>query len=40
MFRSIGQVLGVSLSAAIVQAIITTDLQRLIKGPDAAEVSI
>jgi len=39
MFRSIGQVLGVSLSAAIVQAILASDLQRLITGPGATEVN-
>ena len=40
MFRSIGQVLGVSLSAAIVQAVISKDLRRLIKGDKAAEVGL
>lgn len=40
MFRSIGQVLGVSLSAAIVQAVLAKDLQRLIKGAKAAEVGL
>ena len=39
LFRTIGQVLGVSLSAAIVQAILTTGLQRRITGPDASRVS-
>ena len=38
MFRSIGQVLGVALSAAIVQAILSSDLQRSITGPRASEV--
>ena len=40
LFRSVGQVLGVSLSAAIVQAVLERDLPRLITGPDAADVRI
>ena len=39
LFRNIGQVLGVSLSAAIMQGILSTSLKRLITGPDASRVS-
>lgn len=38
MFRMIGQVLGVALSSAVIQAIISKDLGRLIIGPNASEV--
>ena len=40
MFRTIGQVLGVSLSAALVQAVITKDLNRTILAPNKDEVSL
>jgi hypothetical protein len=35
LFRSTGQVLGVSLSAALVQSTLTRDLPRRITGPGA-----
>ncbi|EIW69421.1 hypothetical protein TREMEDRAFT_39017 [Tremella mesenterica DSM 1558] len=38
LFRTSGQVLGVSISAAIVQSILQKDLSRLITGPDASEI--
>ncbi|CAD6571805.1 MAG: hypothetical protein TREMPRED_000370 [Tremellales sp. Tagirdzhanova-0007] len=38
LFRNIGQVLGVSLSAAIMQGILSTSLKRLITGPDASRI--
>lgn len=38
LFRSTGQVIGVSLSSAIVQSILTTDLPKRITGPGAAEI--
>lgn len=38
MFRTTGQVLGVSLSAAIVQAITLKDLGKAIQGPHAKDV--
>lgn len=37
LFRSIGQVLGVSLSAALVQSILRRDLPQRITGPGAKE---
>ena len=39
LFRTTGQVLGVSLSGALLQAVLTDKLQEKIKGPDAAEVN-
>lgn len=38
LFRTSGQVLGVAISAAIVQSIITRDLTAALRGPDAAEL--
>ena len=38
LFRTTGQVLGVSLSGAILQAVLTKQLQKRIKGPGAFEV--
>lgn len=38
LFRTTGQVLGVSLSSALVQSILSTDLPKRIKGPAAAEI--
>jgi len=38
MFRSIGQVLGVALSAALLQAILIRDLKESIVGPEAEKV--
>lgn len=39
LFRTTGQVLGVSLSGTILQAILTAKLKERITGPGAAEVS-
>ena len=39
LFRTTGQVLGVSLSGAILQAVLLQKLRQRIHGPDAAEVS-
>ncbi|OCF45432.1 multidrug resistance protein fnx1 [Kwoniella heveanensis CBS 569] len=38
LFRTVGQVLGVAISAAIVQAVVQKDLIRDITGPDASKV--
>ena len=38
LFRTTGQVLGVSLSGAILQAVLTKQLQKRITGPGAFEV--
>ncbi|KAI0637813.1 vacuolar amino acid permease [Trametes polyzona] len=38
LFRTTGQVIGVSLSGALLQAILTAKLRERIHGPDAAEV--
>ena len=38
LFRTTGQVLGVSLSGALVQAILTKQLRKRITGPGAFEV--
>ncbi|WVF72227.1 hypothetical protein IAT40_007039 [Kwoniella sp. CBS 6097] len=38
LFRTVGQVLGVAISAAIVQVVVQKDLVRDITGPDANEV--
>ena len=38
LFRTTGQVLGVSLSGAILQVVLTKQLQKRITGPGAAEV--
>ncbi|WVQ78349.1 hypothetical protein IAT38_000434 [Cryptococcus sp. DSM 104549] len=38
LFRSVGQVLGVAISSAIVQSVVQADLQRTITGPEAAEI--
>ena len=38
LFRTTGQVLGVSLSGALLQAILTKQLRKRITGPDAVEV--
>ncbi|KAF8639934.1 hypothetical protein AX17_001184 [Amanita inopinata Kibby_2008] len=38
LFRTTGQVLGVSLSGTLLQAVLIKKLQQRIKGPDAAEV--
>ena len=38
LFRTTGQVLGVSLSGAILQAVLTTQLRKRITGPGAFEV--
>lgn len=38
LFRTSGQVLGVAISAAIVQSIITRDLSAALTGPDALEL--
>ena len=37
-FRTTGQVLGVSLSGALLQAILTKQLRKRIRGPEAFEV--
>lgn len=39
LFRTTGQVLGVSLSGTLLQAILTTKLKERITGPGAAEAS-
>lgn len=39
LFRTTGQVLGVSLSGAVLQAVLLQKLRERIQGPDAAEVS-
>lgn len=38
LFRSTGQVIGVSLSSAIVQSILASDLPKRITGPGSAEI--
>ncbi|WWD15989.1 hypothetical protein CI109_100413 [Kwoniella shandongensis] len=38
LFRSIGQVLGVAITAAIVQSVVLKDLTRAITGPEAKEI--
>jgi len=38
LFRTTGQVLGVSLSGALLQAILTKQLRKRITGPEAFEV--
>jgi len=38
LFRTTGQVLGVSLSGALLQAVLTNQLQKRITGPGAAEM--
>jgi len=38
LFRTTGQVLGVSLSGALLQAILTIQLRKRITGPDALEI--
>lgn len=38
LFRTTGQVIGVSLSGALLQAILTTKLRERIHGPNAIEV--
>lgn len=38
LFRTTGQVLGVSLSGAILQAVLLRKLRERIQGPDAARV--
>ena len=40
LFRTTGQVLGVSLSGALLQAVLNVKLQQRIKGADAEKVSI
>lgn len=39
LFRTTGQVLGVSLSGAVLQAVLVKKLRERITGPDAAEAS-
>lgn len=39
LFRTTGQVLGVSLSGALLQSVLTSRLRQRITGPDAFEVS-
>ena len=39
LFRTTGQVLGVSLSGAVLQAVLLQKLRERIHGPDAVEVS-
>lgn len=39
VFRTIGQVLGVALSGALTQAVLTWELEKRIRGPNAEEVS-
>lgn len=39
LFRTVGQVLGVAISSAIVQSIVQKDLVRTITGPEAQDVS-
>jgi hypothetical protein len=38
LFRTTGQVLGVTLSGALLQSILTKQLRKRITGPDALEV--
>jgi len=38
LFRTTGQVLGVSLSGALLQAVLTKQLRKRITGPEAFEV--
>ncbi|KAH9853757.1 MFS general substrate transporter [Lenzites betulinus] len=38
LFRTTGQVIGVALSGALLQSILTTKLRERIQGPDAAEI--
>ncbi|ODN98488.1 multidrug resistance protein fnx1 [Cryptococcus wingfieldii CBS 7118] len=38
LFRTVGQVLGVAVSSAIVQSVVQRDLLKTITGPDAAEI--
>lgn len=38
LFRTTGQVLGVSLSAAVLQGVLTTKLRERIQGPGSLEV--
>ena len=38
LFRTTGQVLGVSLSGALLQTVLTTQLRKRITGPGASEV--
>jgi len=38
LFRTTGQVLGVSLSGALLQAVLTKQLRKRITGPGAFEV--
>ena len=38
LFRSTGQVLGVSLSSALVQSTLKSELPRRISGPEAASI--
>jgi len=38
LFRTTGQVLGVSLSGALLQTILTKQLRKRITGPDAVEI--
>ena len=39
LFRTTGQVLGVSLSGALLQAVLLQKLRERIHGPDAVEVN-
>lgn len=39
LFRTVGQVLGVAISSAIVQSVVQKDLVRTITGPEAPYVS-
>lgn len=39
LFRTVGQVLGVAISSAIVQSVVQRDLVRTITGPEAQDVS-
>ncbi len=38
LFRTTGQVIGVSLSGALLQSVLTAKLRERIEGPDAASV--
>lgn len=40
LFRTAGQVIGVSLSGALLQAVLAAKLKERITGPNAAEVRI
>lgn len=40
LFRTTGQVLGVSLSGALLQAVLTSKLRERITGPDAYQVCV